>query len=209
MILGVLTALAGCSGMYYNAMEKLGYHKRDLLVDRVQDARNAQEQAKEQFASALEQFSAVVGFEGGELERTYNRLKTEFERSELRAEAVHERIEDVEAVAIALFREWEGELGEYNNDRLRRLSRQKLDQTKARYETLIQAMRRAEGRIGPVLAALRDQVLFLKHNLNAQAVASLESELATVRTDVATLIEAMEASIREADEFIGAMTREE
>ncbi len=207
-VLGVLTVLAGCKSTYYSTMEKLGYHKRDLLVDRVEDARDAQEQAKEQFQSALEQFTALVGFEGGELEKTYKRLNTEFERSESRAEAVHKRIGDVQDVAKALFQEWKNELDDYTDAKLRNLSEQKLQQTQERYERLIEAMKRAETRIDPVLAAFRDQVLFLKHNLNAQAVASLETELASVRTDVSSLLKAMEASIAEANDFIKAMGQE-
>ena len=207
-VLGGLAILGGCKSTYYSAMEKLGYHKRDLLVDRVEDARDAQEQAKEQFQSALEQFTALVGFEGGELEETYKRLNREFERSEDRAEAVHKRIGDVQDVAKALFREWKNELDDYTDSRLKNLSEQKLEQTQKRYERLIDAMKRAEARIDPVLAAFRDQVLFLKHNLNAQAVASLETELASVRTDVSSLLKAMEASIAEANAFIKDMSQE-
>ncbi len=207
-VLCALAILGGCKSTYYSAMEKIGYHKRDLLVDRVQDARNAQEQAKKQFESALEQFTAVVGYEGGELEKTYKRLKTEFERSEEKAKAVHKRIEDVQEVAKALFREWKAELDDYTNANLKSLSQQRLEQTQERYTRLIEAMQRAESRIDPVLTAFRDQVLFLKHNLNAQAVASLEEELVSVRTDVSTLLKAMEASIAEANDFIKAMSQE-
>jgi hypothetical protein len=207
-VLGGLAILGGCKSTYYSAMEKLGYHKRDLLVDRVEDARDAQQQAKEQFQSALEQFTALVGFEGGELEATYKRLNREFERSEDRAEAVHKRIGDVQDVAKALFREWKNELDDYTDRNLRRLSEQRLEQTQDRYERLIEAMKRAEARIDPVLAAFRDQVLFLKHNLNAQAIASLETELASVRTDVSGLLKAMEASIVEANAFIKDMSQE-
>ena len=59
-----------------------------------------------------------------------------------------------------------------------------------------------------VLAAFRDQVLFLKHNLNAQAIASLETELASVRTDVSSLLKAMEVSIAEANAFIKDMSQQ-
>ncbi|HSW02074.1 MAG TPA: DUF2959 domain-containing protein [Sedimentisphaerales bacterium] len=207
-VLGALAILGGCKSTYYSAMEKIGYHKRDLLVNRVQDARNAQEQAKKQFESALEQFTVVVGYEGGELEKTYKRLKTEFERSEERAQAVHKRIEDVQEVAKALFREWKAELEDYTNANLKNLSQQRLEQTQERYTRLIEAMQRAETRIDPVLAAFRDQILFLKHNLNAQAIASLEDELVSVRTDVSTLLKAMEVSIAEANDFIKAMSQE-
>jgi hypothetical protein len=57
----------------------------------------------------------------------------------------------------------------------------------------------------PVLAALRDRVLFLKHNLNARAIASLKSERDVIKTDVAALIRDMNKSIDEADRFIKAM----
>ncbi len=208
ILVAMALAMGGCERAYYKTMEVFGYHKRDLLVERVEDARDAQEDAKEQFQSALEKFSAVVDFKGGELEEKYKELKTEFERSESKANAVRKRIDDVEGVAEALFREWESELGQYTNERLRRSSEEKLGQTRQSYSQLISAMKRAESKIAPVLAAFRDQVLFLKHNLNAQAVASLREELVSVEADIASLVKEMEASIAEADAFIGAMAKE-
>ena len=56
--------VAGCQSMYYKTMEKFGYEKREILVDRVIDARDAQQETKEQFTSALEKFSDVVNFDG-------------------------------------------------------------------------------------------------------------------------------------------------
>lgn len=209
LLLMVITLfLSGCETAYYNTMERFGYHKRDLLVSRVEDARDAQQEAKEQFRSALEKFSTVVNFQGGELQQQYELLNEQFERSQTRAEAVHKRINEVENVAEALFDEWESELSQYTNASLRRDSEQKLSQTRQRYEQLIGAMRRAEKKIDPVLSTFRDQVLFLKHNLNAQAIASLQDELASVETDITSLIRELEKSIAEANAFIQAMARE-
>ena len=168
-----LFAFAGCQSAYYKTMEVFGHHKRDLLVDRVEDTRDAQQDAKEQFESALEKFSLVMNFSGGKLEEKYKELKTELERSESKAKTVRKSIGDVEDVSNALFKEWESELSQYTNDNLRRASKQKLEQTRVRYSQLIEVMKRAESKIDPVLLAFRDQVLFLKHNLNAQAIASL------------------------------------
>jgi len=203
-----LFALFSCQSAYYKTMEAFGHHKRDLLVKRVEDTRDAQQDAKEQFQSALEKFSAVVNFSGGELKEKYTELKIELEASESKAKAVRKNIGDVEDVSNALFKEWESELSQYTNDNLRRVSEQKLEQTRRRYSQLIGAMKRAEAKIEPVLSAFRDQVLFLKHNLNAQAIASLHDELASVKADIASLIKEMEASITEADVFIKAMANE-
>jgi chromosome segregation ATPase len=197
--------LGGCQGAYFKTMEKLGYHKRELLVASVKDARESQEDAKEQFQSALERFSAVLNFKGGDLQEKYDKLKAELDGSESKAAAVRERIDEVEDVAEALFDEWQSELDQYSDESLRRASKNKLDETRRRYKQLISAMKRAEKKIDPVLSVFRDQVLFLKHNLNAQAIASLQDELVSIESNVGSLISEMEASIREADAFIKEM----
>ncbi len=204
-LLGLSLVLSACSSAQYAVMEKLGIHKREILVDRVENARDSQQQAKEQFSSALEEFSAVLNFQGGTLEEKYQTLNAELEESEERAQEVSERIDKVEDVAEALFDEWEDELELYSSDSLRRSSANKLKETRSHYQKLMKAMRRAEAKIEPVLTPLRDQVLFLKHNLNAQAIASLQSELGRVEGDVSALIREMEAAIREADAFIGRL----
>jgi len=66
-------------------------------------------------------------------------------------------------------------------------------------------MERAESKLEPVLAVFKDQVLYLKHNLNARAISSLKNELSGIKTDVSTLINAMEKSINEANTFINSM----
>ncbi len=204
----VILLLAACQSTYYNAMEKVGVHKRDILVSRVEKARDTQEETKEQFQSALEQFSSVLGFQGGELQEQYETLNKEYERSEALAEEVRERIAAVESVSEALFDEWQSELGQYTNASMRRASERQLADTRQQYQRLLAAMKKAEQRIEPVLSVFRDQVLFLKHNLNAQAIASLKGELVSVETDVARLVREMEASINEANRFIASMNRE-
>jgi len=208
LIVTVLIFLMGCSSAYYGTMEKLGYHKRDLMISRVESARDAQQDAKEQFESALEKFSSVLKVDGGELEDKYDQLKTAYDNSNARAETVRNRIEAVEDVSEALFEEWQAELDQYTSDSLRRSSARKLTQTKRQYAQLISAMKRAEKKMEPVLLAFHDQVLFLKHNLNARAIASLQTELISVESEVNSLIRDMEASIKEADAFIDSMAKE-
>lgn len=206
--LGVVLAGAGCSSIYYDTMEKFGYAKRDLLVERVDDTRKAQSEAKEQFASALEHFLAVTKVDGGELQRKYDELNREYGRSETAAKAVHARIAAVEDVAEALFREWKQELAQYSNASLRTESQRQLDVTRRRYDDLVRLMRRAADRMDPVLATFRDQVLFLKHNLNARAIASLDSTSRTLEADISRLIADMDASIRESEAFIKSLKSE-
>ncbi len=190
---------------YFRAIESVGHHKRDILVTRVETARDGLEEAKAQFQTALEKFSELTEFDGGSLEDVYRQLKVEFDYSKSKALAVSDRIDAVQEVAEALFAEWEDELEQYTNRSLRNTSRMKLKQTQQMCGQLLSAMRRAESKIGPVLGVFQDQVLFLKHNLNAQAITHLESELVTLTIGVSGLITAMERSIDRANSFMQNM----
>jgi ABC-type transporter Mla subunit MlaD len=207
-LLSLILFTGGCQKAYYSTMEKFGVHKRDIMVDRVEEARDSQQAAKEQFRSALEQFSQVLNYKGGDLEDKYKTLQAAYDKSEARAAEVKKRIDAVEDVSGALFDEWQDELDQYTSKSLRRDSEKKLAQTRKQYDQLIKAMRRAEAKIDPVLNAFRDQVLYLKHNLNARAIASLQTELVGVESDIADLIKEMEKSIGEANSFIRAMLAE-
>ena len=197
--------VSACSTAYYRALETVGIEKRDILADRVEEARDSQSDAKEQFMSALDRYRSVVNVDGGELEQMYDRLNSELERSQARALAVEERVGAVESVADDLFDEWEAEIGQYSDAQLRRRSQQLLTTTRADYRRLMAAMQRAEAAMDPVLTLFNDQVLFLRHNLNARAIGSLQAELDDMERATASLVAEMERSIAEASRFIEAL----
>ena len=199
-------AASSCDAWYYKTMKKFGVEKRDILVKRVKDARESQQEAKDEFKTALERFKAVIDVDGGALEEKYDKLNKELNRSEDRARKVRDRIDSVRSVSDDLFKEWGEELKQYSDRSLRAESDRELKATRQRCETLIRSMERAQKRIEPVLRPLRDRVLFLKHNLNAQAIGALDAELLTVRTDVTALVTDLEAAIAEADQFVASMS---
>jgi len=197
--------LAGCQSAYYAAAEKVGYAKRDILVSRVESARDAQVAAKGEITDALTEFRKVLNFEGGGLEARYKSLAAQLQDSEDAANEVHQRVRDVEDVAEALFKEWRAELGQYSSADLRAKSEVQLRQTRARYDQMIGAMKRAEGKLEPALQPLRDQVLFLKHNLNAQAIAGIRGEVVRVDAQVTELVAELDRAIAEANRFIAGL----
>lgn len=197
--------LTACSSAYYSAMEKIGVHKREILVDRVEDAKVSQQEAQQQFSSALDQLTLLTGFDGGELEIAYNAARNAYEDSEQAAADVSADIDKIEDVAQALFDEWEEELEQYTSTSLRRDSRNKLRQTQSDYKQLLAAMHRSETKMEPVLAALRDNMLYLKHNLNTRAVAGLQGEFSKLKVDIEQLINEMNVAIAQSDDFIAKL----
>ncbi len=200
-----LLLLASCSTAYYAAMDKLGYEKRHILVKRVKGAKISQEKAKDQFASALDEFIAVSNYQGGDLEAMYRKVEKAYARSESRANEVRSKNDSVARTGKALFKEWKKEIKEFSDPELAASSRQRYEASEERFDELSLAMRNAESKLNPVLKKFRDQTLFLKHNLNAKAINALETRVTQIKIDVARLIRDMERSIEEANRFISQM----
>jgi hypothetical protein len=206
ILIVLLACVAGCQTVregYYNVWENYGgYAKRERLVDYVKKASAEQAEAKQQFTSALEQFKSVVNYDGGNLEKMYNKLNSEFEASAESAEAVRGRIQGVRNVGNALFEEWKGEIGQIKDASLKGKSQSLYDKTQISYNELLARMDTAAKAMDPVLDSFRDRVLFIKSNLNAQAIASLKGTELELGKEIDALIKQMEASIAEADKFI-------
>lgn len=196
----------GCAttrSAYYNAWEKLGYPKRQRLVDNVKSARDKQDETKQQFASALDQFKSVVNFKGGDLEALYDKLNAQYERCDSDAAGVRSKIQSVKNVAQALFEEWQGEIAQMNDDpSLQSQSKELYAKTHQNYDQLVKRMDAAAATMDPVLTKFHNRVLFIKANLNAQAIASLQGTEVELGGDINHLIKEMEDSIAEADRFI-------
>ncbi|MCA1795267.1 MAG: DUF2959 domain-containing protein [Desulfobacteraceae bacterium] len=103
---------AGCSTTYYAAMEKLGKEKRHLLADNVEDVKDSQTKAKEEFIDALTRIQELYAFDGGELETVYNRIKSSYDDCSSRADQIESRIARAKSVAKDLFTEWADEIQE-------------------------------------------------------------------------------------------------
>ncbi|MGD9249127.1 MAG: DUF2959 family protein [Desulfobacteraceae bacterium] len=201
-LLSILVLLGGCQTTYYAVWEKMGKEKRHLLRDQVEKSRQDQEKASEQFQDALTRLKEMYGIDGGGLEKMYNRLSDDYEECENRAAVIDQRIEKVHRIAMDLFDEWRQEIGQIKNASFRSKSREKLRATQSRYTRLETSLKTSRKRMTPVLANMRDYVLFLKHNLNAQAIGSLKSEVATIETDIDRLVRDIEKSINAADAFL-------
>jgi len=203
----ILLSLTACQSAYYNAMEKVGVHKRDILVDRVESARDAQGEAQQEFKSALEQLSSVINFDGGDIKEVYDTLNDQYLSSKDAADNVSTKIDKIEDVAQALFEEWQAEIEQYTSVKFKQSSQRQLRQTKLSYAKLVKSMRRSEQKMAPVLASLNDNVLFLKHNLNASAINAIGLEFKSLQREIQLLVNEVNKSIAESNQFIDQLNK--
>lgn len=207
-ILILSLALSACGvaqKAQYSALEKIGVHKRDILVDRIEKTTEVQEDTKEQVKSAYQELTELVNVGDADLEKKYQVMAKAVKKSEEKANDLDDRINAVDRVANDLFKEWETELEAYTSDSLRATSAKNLATTRNRYAVILSKMRDSAERVTPVLQVLQDNTLFLKHNLNARAVSGISRELSDIQAKVNVLIQQMEASIAESQSFVKSM----
>lgn len=190
---------------YYNARESIGESKRSIVVYQVEQACLSLQETRDEFQDALERFKTLVNVQDTSLEHRYHQLNRQYQFCRAKSDSVSDRIRAIEEVSNALFAEWEKELNEYSNRALRNSSKQQLKIARQNYSRLIKALHAAEAKIQPVLSAFKDQVLFLKHNLNAHAIAALQHEFIVIAVDISQLIRAMELTIAEASQFVSVL----
>jgi predicted nucleic acid-binding Zn-ribbon protein len=207
VLLGLLVG-PGCQSIYNSTLENVfGYEKRELFKKSVTSLQSEQKEAQKEFKDALTRLKELYAFQGGELESVYQKVKNSYDRCESEAKDVSSRIGTMEDLATAMFREWEQEIKQYTNPNLAASSREQLRNTKDRYAQLSRTVRAAEAAMQPVLAQLKDNVLFLKHNLNASAIGSLQGEATSIQAQIEQLLSRMNASIAESDSFIKTLPK--
>ena len=189
----------------YSAYEFFGIEKRDLFKKEVKSVKNDQESAGESFKSALDKLKAIYAFDGGNIEKQYRSLASSYELAESRVNEVHKSVKQVETVSGDLFTEWRSEIAQIKSADLRSKSSINLSETQRKYSEFHFVLKKSEAKMNPVLAKLKDQVLFLKHNLNAQAITGLKKESGKIQNDIEDLMKEMNSSITQAEAFIKSM----
>ncbi len=186
----------------YSAYEAVGFEKRDLFKREVSNVKEDQEDTGEAFKDALTRLKEIYNVDGGDLEKQHSKLKDSLDDAKEEAAELSARIRKVDEVANDLFEEWSEEISEIKTSDLRSKSTKQLTQTKRRYRELEEQLNRSEKKMAPVLAKLNDQVLFLKHNLNAKAIGGLKEEQGKIQADIKSLINEVNESTRQAEAFI-------
>jgi Protein of unknown function (DUF2959) len=205
LCLALVFAFAGCKSTYYKAMRTLGKEKRDILVSRIKDAKKDQQETKQQLQTTMESFQQLTGFKGGSLEKSYKRLNSDYDKAADQAKKLHDRVDSIDKVSQDLFKEWQGEINEMDNRKLKSQSSAMLRDARIRQASYLKAMRKTEEQMTPVLSAFHDQVLFLKHNLNARAIGSLKNTSASIQDDVTVVLASIDGSMKEADTLIASL----
>lgn len=195
----------GCATVYYDVWEALGQEKRDLLRSNILKTKKDHHKVEDQFEDTLAKVRATYKLKNPKLESLYDTFKEDYQLSKSKAEQLSRRIETVNNIAQDLFSEWKTESSKIKNDTYRKDSVKKRQLSMVRFGAMMKSMREVEKSLGPVLTKLNDQVLYLKHNLNASSIGAFKGELNSVETEIKNLIAEIQQSNKQADKFIAQL----
>lgn len=198
-----LFATLACDRAYYKMWEALGREKRDLLTSEIKQTRESQSKLQTEFVATFERIKKEYTFEGGEVENTYRALSKDYKALDERRNSVTKHVEKVDALAEDLFEEWRKEANDMNDTSLRSQSLTKLEQSQAKFAEVAQKYAGMLEVVNGSLKRLHDHVIFMKHNLNAQALGALKRELHAMQPELDRLVAEINRSIALASEFEG------
>jgi hypothetical protein len=196
--------LVGCksSPTYVKAMDVVGFEKREMLKERLQEARDSQVEAKQQLQTALYTLRRFESVPAAEVSDFHDDLKGEVDKAKEEIDDLNGDIAAVETVAKEMFTDWEDELASYESAELRQKSAEELRETRRNYSTMIEQLRETQRKLSAVVPALEDQVLYVEHSINAGEKPAESDKLDDVREQISTLIEELEGSIDRTQRFI-------
>jgi hypothetical protein len=196
-----MLSLAATAG----AQSDEGVKQVERLVKASGNTVKAVADTKLQLVKTLDIYNALMADDAKDRKKLYNSLQKEMENTEKRRATIGEVAATMSAEADTLFKQWTDSAAAIENADLRKKSEERLAATKASYAEIGTVGQKASDLYGPFMKDLQDQVTFLGHDLNAEAVASLKPEAAKINEAASKLIQSIDDTITTANTNIGAL----
>ncbi len=160
---------------------------------------------KEKARAAIDQLDTLVAPEfAGDPAQVYAQLLSAIEASEAQDRTLASAIAPLSATAEQMFMQWTADLEAFGNSRMRERSHMRLEETRARYQTVLNASNSAHVSYEAFNADLRDHALFLGHDFNSTALSSLKADVLALKERSNELDARFDASAAAAKAYVEA-----
>lgn len=175
----------------------------DELLRRIERVQAESAVAKESAHSALNELCTLVspGFKG-DAAMAFAKFVAASDASEEQGETLRDSVEPMRDAADALFRRWTKDMEAFGNSRMRQRSQTRLDETRTSYQSIVGASQAAQIALDAFHDDLRDHATFLRHDLNANSVASLRGDVRQLREQIEGLDMRFDATVAAARAYV-------
>jgi len=203
--LGVLGGLAALSHALAAQAQDEGVKRVEQLVKSAGSTVQAIGDAKLQFIKTIDVYNSILAEDAKDRKKLYKKLQSEMAATQEKRAEVGRRADHMRLEAGIVFKSWADSTVGIESPDLRKRSEERLEKTKDRCAEIQSAGQSAVDVYAPVMKALQDQVTYLGHDLNAEAVASLKPDAEKVNAQAQELTKRLDEAIAVANQNINAL----
>ena len=150
----------------------------DELLERIERVHVDAEVAKGEVHELLDSFHALQEEEAAaDPLAAHGRCRFTAERSTAKAEALRDSVAAMERAAQPFFERWRDQLAEFVSAELRERSRERMEETRARYDAIVNAVRPALDGYGELNQRALDLTIYLAQDYNQGALGSIDGDV--------------------------------
>jgi hypothetical protein len=174
-------ALSACAIPGFSQKKDDGLSKVDDLLSKIEQVQAESVLSKERSAAAIDALTVMVDPDfSGDPVASYGQLSSAIKESKSQAQKLAGSIAPMKSTATVVFDEWTASLESFGNTKMRKHSQARLEQTRTRYEAVLQRAVAAQISYDALNADLHDHALFLEHDFNPEAVALLAEDVGSL-----------------------------
>jgi hypothetical protein len=175
IVVPIVLGIGSCAGTTKKAQSVQDVDDLLTRIERVQvDATVAKDKAR----AALTQLTTLVSPNfTGDATKTFAQVEEAIEASDSQTLDFRRSITPMKESAEDVFSRWTADLESFGNTRMRQRSQVRLDETRARYQTVLTTAQNVLVTLEAFNADINDQALFLSSDLNAAAVEAIHPEV--------------------------------
>jgi hypothetical protein len=200
---GIALIIFGTIGV--GSAQDEGVKQVEQLIKKANAGVESINDTKLQLQKTMEAYNAVLAPDVKDRRDAYKKLQKEVATTEKKRAMVSTRNGEMNVEAGRLFKNWEGSTAAIQDPELRQRSQQRLGQAKARYSEIETNGQGAARLYTPFMKALQDQVTYLGHDLNPEAVATLKPEADKLNAQAKELYSAIDKTTAAANNNISQL----
>jgi hypothetical protein len=187
------------------AQSNEGVKQTERLIKASGNTVKAIGETKVQLMKTMDVYNALMADDATDRKKLYKSVQKEMDNTEKRRMKITEEAAKMKSEADTLFAQWAESAAAIENPDLRKRSEDRLEATKASYAEIEAVGQKAADLYPPFMKDLQDQITYLGHDLNAEAVASLKPEVAKLNEKAQALVRSLDDTIGTANQKISAL----
>jgi hypothetical protein len=162
-------------------------------------------EARDQVQKTIGVYNSIIELTAKDTKGAYKDLGKQTADCEKKVADLGPRVDEMKAGALSYFDAWKAATAAITDPDLRKRAEKRLADSQARYDDIAAAGRDARSRFDSLMTEIRDQSVFLGHDLNPSAISSLKPDAAKLNDHGKAALAKIDAVAKLYDDYAASM----